>query len=79
MRRLFRDLKTLSTSVPLKVIVPFVGVSKFTTHLARVDFPLPDSPTSPNVSPRLTVRETLSNAWMTPVWRFNSKPLSKIG
>ena len=39
-------------SCPSKRIVPPVGSSSFRTRRAVVDFPQPDSPTSPSVSPR---------------------------
>ena len=40
--------------------------------LAVVDFPQPDSPTIPSVSPRFTVRLTFSTAWTRPCERENT-------
>src|SRR3954449_10022274 len=40
-----------------------------------VDFPQPDSPTSPRVSPRLIEKLTSSTALMSPMWRSRMMPL----
>src|SRR3954447_1092939 len=40
-----------------------------------VDFPQPDSPTSPSVSPRLIEKLTSSTALMSPMWRSRTIPL----
>ena len=52
-------------SWPSKRIVPAVGLCSRVTSRARVDLPQPDSPTSPTVSPRCTVRSTPSTARRT--------------
>ncbi len=54
-------------SVPLSLIVPPVGSSSRRMHLATVDLPLPDSPTSPSSSPRPSVNDTPSTACTTPL------------
>ena len=50
------------TFVPLNLIAPDVGLSSCTITRPRVDFPQPDSPTNPRVSPRLRAKLTLSTA-----------------
>ena len=44
------------TSVPSKVILPDVGLSTWTMARPVVDFPQPDSPTRPRVSPSFRVK-----------------------
>src|SRR5690606_25962349 len=66
-------------SSPLKMISPEVGSSSLRMRLAVVDFPDPDSPTRPSVSPGHTSNETLSTAgvsgsvfgsrWRRDFWR----------
>ena len=53
-------------SRPLSRIVPAVGSSSRTTQLPTVDLPLPDSPTSPSISPAPIVNDTPSTACTTP-------------
>ena len=49
-------------SVPAKLIAPETGVYSPQMILATVDFPDPDSPTSPNTSPSWISKETLFTA-----------------
>ena len=49
-------------STPLNQISPPVGWYRFITHRATVDFPEPDSPTSPKISPRRTWKDRSSSA-----------------
>src|SRR5580765_6245275 len=53
-------------SLPLRRIVPAVGSSRRTMQAPTVDLPLPDSPTSPSISPGAIVSETPSTAWTSP-------------
>ena len=55
------------SSVPLKITLPPVGLRRRTIHFPRVDFPQPDSPTRPRVSPLRMVRSTPSTAFTEPV------------
>ena len=59
-------------SCPSNVIVPPVGSSSRMMHRAIVDLPHPDSPTTPSVSPRLTLKLTSSTALTaaTSFWRM---------
>ena len=50
------------TSLPLYFIIPDVALSNCNMALPKVDFPQPDSPTSPTVSPGYTLKLTLSTA-----------------
>ena len=50
------------TAWPSKVTVPAASGSRPTAARASVDLPQPDSPTSPTISPRATVRSTPSTA-----------------
>ena len=52
------------TSEPLKYTCPEVGRCSPHITLAVVDFPQPDSPTMPIVSPAFTVMLTPRTAWM---------------
>ncbi len=54
--------RTCVMSRPLSRIVPSVGSSSRTTQLPTVDLPLPDSPTSPSISPGAIENETPSTA-----------------
>src|SRR5699024_10015605 len=54
---------------------PEVGSSSRITDLPVVDFPQPDSPTSPRVSPALTSNEISETAWTVPTWRLNTPPV----
>ena len=56
-------------------MVPRVGSISLISNLARVDLPLPLSPTSARISPRLTVRSTSSRA-LNHERFFPSQPLS---
>src|SRR5205814_5703333 len=47
---------------PSKVMLPALGSYKPARHRARVDFPHPDSPTTPSASPRNSSRSTPSSA-----------------
>src|SRR5579859_7819696 len=60
-RRSF-DPRSLVMSWPSKTILPAVTGSKAVIKRARVDFPHPDSPTRPSVSPRRISRSTPSTA-----------------
>ena len=53
-------------SCPSKYICPSVGSSNLNKSLPVVDFPLPDSPTSPNVSPRNTLKSIPFTALTVP-------------
>ncbi len=65
---------SLVRSVPSKMTSPEVGL--YSCRIARpvVDFPQPDSPTSPSVSPRFTWKETPSTAWTAPTLRWKIMP-----
>ena len=52
------------SSSPSSCTEPEVGSIRRTTDLAVVVLPQPDSPTSASVSPRATVNETSSTAWI---------------
>ncbi len=49
-------------SVPSSRIVPSVGSSRRRMQFPTVDLPLPDSPTSPSISPGAIENETPSTA-----------------
>ena len=53
-------------SAPLKMIWPLVGSTSLMIVRPSVVFPQPDSPTTPSVSPRVTVRSTPSTARTWP-------------
>ena len=53
-------------SVPLKMMSPLVGSTSLMIVRPSVVFPQPDSPTTPSVSPRMTVRSTPSTARTWP-------------
>ena len=53
-------------SCPSKRMEPDVGSSRRSTSRAVVDLPQPLSPTMPNVSPRLTSKDTPSTARTSP-------------
>src|SRR5699024_7713652 len=57
-------------SLSLKMIFPSVGFSKRMINLPVVDFPHPDSPTRPKVSPFLRASETSSTAFASPTFRL---------
>jgi hypothetical protein len=59
-------------SRPSKMIRPSVGSSRRITQRAIVDLPQPDSPTTPSVSPFLTVNVTPSTAFTeaTSFWKM---------
>src|SRR6266571_9222546 len=59
-------------SSPLNLMVPDVGSRSRITARPMVDFPQPDSPTSPTVSPALTSRSRPSTAWTYPVVRWRT-------
>src|ERR1043165_7108678 len=61
-------------SSPSNTTRPPVGSSSRITHRAIVDLPHPDSPTTPSVSPLLTVNETPSTARTRPISRWNTIP-----
>ncbi len=54
--------------MPLKVTSPSVASYNLNRVLPSVDFPHPDSPTMPNVSPSLINRETSSTALTSPTF-----------
>src|SRR3954471_1728407 len=68
----------LVMSWPSKTIRPAVGSYSLRIVRPTVDFPHPDSPTSPSVSPRWMLKETSSTALMSPMWRSRMMPL-RIG
>ena len=59
-------------SDPSKVICPAVRGCIPITVLPKVDFPHPDSPTIPSISPFLTSRETSSIALSQPILLFQT-------
>ena len=61
-----------STSSPSNRTVPDVGSSSRRMQRPVVDFPQPDSPTSPSVSPRCTEKLTPETAWTSPTLCRNS-------
>ena len=61
-------------SFPLKITVPALGLSSRTRHFPTVDFPHPDSPTSPSVSPFPIAKVTPSTAFTSPVFWKNTPP-----
>ena len=63
----------VAISLPSNVIEPDVGSSSRSSSRAVVDLPQPDSPTSPNVSPRLTSNEMPSTACTAPSWRRRAR------
>src|SRR5206468_1241354 len=56
------------------MISPAVGCSRFVISLATVDFPQPDSPTMPSVSPGYRSKETPSTACTAPICFLNRMP-----
>src|ERR1051325_9115548 len=61
------DRSRLAVNVwPSKLTVPDVGLQSPTIARPSVDLPQPDSPTSPRVSPRASVRSTPSAARRIP-------------
>ena len=61
-----------------KLISPDVGLNKLTIIFAIVDLPLPLSPTNPNDSPSLILKDTSSTA-ITEFLNFSVKnPSSKV-
>src|SRR3954470_21043683 len=68
----------LVMSWPSKTIRPAVGSYSLRIVRPTVDFPHPDSPTSPSVSPRWMLKDTSSTALMSPMWRSRMMPL-RIG
>ena len=67
-----RDVCVMSR--PLRRIVPDVGSCRRTTQLPTVDLPLPDSPTSPSISPAPIVNDTSSTAWTTAAAAEHLRP-----
>jgi hypothetical protein len=65
-------------SRPSKTTLPLVGSSSRIITRASVDFPQPDSPTIPSVSPRRTCSETPSSALTEATSCLNTMP-SVIG
>src|SRR6266516_7937770 len=63
-----------ASSRPSKRIEPAVGSCSLVITRPMVDFPQPDSPTSPSVSPRRSVNETPSTAFTAPTWRLKKTP-----
>ena len=57
------------TSRPAIVTRPALGSISRSTSRATVDFPDPDSPTSPKVSPAAIAKSTPSTARTSPSWR----------
>ncbi len=65
---------SLVMSSPLYEIAPAVGRSRLTSILATVDFPQPDSPTMPSVSPARRSKETPSTALTAPTCLRKTMP-----
>jgi hypothetical protein len=61
-------------SRPSKTRRPSVASSRRMTQRAIVDFPQPDSPTTPSVSPRLTLKLTPSTAFTAATCFWNTIP-----
>src|SRR5438477_4877321 len=61
-----RQPRSRVMSWPSNTILPAVAGSSAVISLARVDFPQPDSPTRPSVSPRRISRSTPSTARTAP-------------
>ena len=59
-----RSAESVVSSSPSSFTEPEVGSTRRTTDFAVVVLPQPDSPTSASVSPRSTVKETSSTAWI---------------
>ena len=59
---------------PSSNTVPEFGRSSATTTRPIVVLPQPDSPTRPNVSPAVTVNETLDTACTLATWRWRIAP-----
>jgi hypothetical protein len=66
---------SVEMSRPSKMMRPSVGLYRRKMVRPTVDFPQPDSPTRPTVSPRLIVSEMSSTARMSPTWRSSTIPL----
>jgi hypothetical protein len=66
-------------SRPSKVILPSVLSSSRMTQRASVDFPQPDSPTMPSVSPCLTLKLTPSTAFTEAIsfWKMIPRVIGK--
>jgi hypothetical protein len=66
------------SGLPPKEISPEVGSMSLSKHLPNVDFPHPDSPTNPNVSPgsieKLTVQKTSPSSGETSLLDFLLQP-----
>src|SRR5690606_41445987 len=62
-------------SRPLKITFPSVGSIRRRIERPRADFPQPDSPTSPSVSPRRMSKETSETARTAATSRFKIPPL----
>src|ERR671914_689423 len=67
-----RDRRVMSR--PSKTTLPPVGSRSRMTQRAIVDFPQPDSPTTPRVSPERTVNETPSTALTDATSRWKTIP-----
>ena len=63
-----------ASSIPLNRMEPDVGVYSCAMARAAVDFPQPDSPTSPSVSPFLTEKLMPSTARIAPFLREKRPP-----
>ena len=61
-------------STPSSLIVPDVGATSRSTQCATVDLPLPDSPTSPRISPGPSEKLTPSTACTIALLRENGPP-----
>ena len=62
------------SSVPSNLTEPDVGRVSCSTERPVVDFPQPDSPTSPSVSPGAMVKETPETAWTAPTRAADERP-----
>src|SRR6266496_4974470 len=62
-------------SRPSNFAAPAVGSSSRISTWAKVDFPQPDSPTTPRVSPGMRSNETPSTAFTCPMVRLNRTPV----
>lgn len=62
-------------SFPSKNILPEVGSNSFNIVLPAVDFPQPDSPTNPSVSPLFISKLTSSTAFTSAIVLLKKPPL----
>ncbi len=73
--RFERDATCFSVSPPRRTS-PDVGVIRSSSSRPRVDFPHPDSPTMPSVSPARSASDTSLTAWTVPTCRLKMPALT---